>query len=44
MSSPHSDTWSGTPGQPTAPSRTESKARNVSSASAGIMAPSRAYR
>ena len=40
ISSPQSETWSGTPGQPTAPSRTASYWRKVSSPSAGISAPS----
>ena len=39
ISSPQSETWSGTPGQPTAPSRMLSCSRNWSSPSAGIIAP-----
>ena len=37
----HRETWSGTPGQPTAPSRIASNPRSVSIPSAGIIAPSR---
>ena len=40
ISRPHRETWSGTPGQPTAPSSTASYRRKVSSPSAGINAPS----
>ncbi len=43
ISSPQSDTWSGTPGQPTAPSSTASYDRSVSIASSGIIAPVSAY-
>ncbi len=44
ISNPHSDTWSGTPGHPTAPSSTASYDRSVSIASSGIIAPVSAYR
>jgi hypothetical protein len=44
ISNPQSETWSGTPGQPTAPSRIASYGRRRSMPSGGIMAPSRAYR
>ena len=40
-SSPRSETWSGTPGKPTAPSRMASQSASRSRPSAGIMAPSR---
>ncbi len=36
---PQSETWSGTPGQPTAPSRMLSLSRSRSSPSSGIMRP-----
>ena len=39
MSRPQSDTWSGTPGAPTAPRKIASWPRSVSSPSAGIIAP-----
>jgi hypothetical protein len=44
ISRPHSDTWSGTSGAPTAPSRIASAERTRSSPSAGIIAPSRRKR
>ncbi len=37
--SPHSDTWSGTPGKPTAPRKMESWLRICSSPSLGIISP-----
>ncbi len=39
ISSPHSDTWSGTPGNPTAPSRIASWSRSRSIPSSGIIRP-----
>ena len=39
ISRPHSEMWSGTSGQPTAPSRIESDCASCSSPSAGIIAP-----
>ena len=43
MRRPHSDTWSGTPGNPTAPRKIDSKGRSCSRPSSGIMRPVRAY-
>src|SRR5262245_57173263 len=39
MRSPHSETWSGTPGKPTAPRKIASNRRSCSSPSSGIMRP-----
>ena len=39
ISNPHSDTWSGTPGKPTAPRKIASAAFNRSSPSSGISLP-----
>ena len=39
ISRPHSETWSGTSGRPTAPRKIASLRPRVSSASAGIMLP-----
>ena len=39
MSRPQSETWSGTPGQPTAPRKMLSLSRSRSSPSSGIMRP-----
>ena len=39
ISRPHSEMWSGTSGQPTAPSRIESDCASCSMPSAGIIAP-----
>jgi hypothetical protein len=39
ISRPHSETWSGTSGRPTAPRKIASLSRRVSSAPAGIMRP-----
>ena len=36
---PQSETWSGTPGKPTAPSRIASKGRRISMPSSGIIRP-----
>ena len=44
ISRPQRDTWSGTSGQPTAPSSTASYRPSVSSPSGGISAPSSRYR
>ena len=43
MSRPHSETWSGTPGQPTAPRKIASVSRSWSIPSGGIIAPWSAY-
>ncbi len=39
ISNPHSDTWSGTPGKPTAPRKIESWLRICARPSSGIMCP-----
>ena len=44
ISRPHSETWSGTPGKPTAPSRIPSNAESCETPSSGIIDPACAYR
>src|SRR6516225_9402691 len=44
MRSPHRETWSGTPGQPTAPRKMASKDPSRARPSSGIMRPVWAYR